>query len=1083
MSRAYRAACQDELRILFPVALAGERRRLASSRLMRLRCGLVTDSVFQRLRRWRWPLQSSSALLLVAVLSSSAFGNAQGLLDEYTLRHWNVEDGLPDGLILSIKQMPDGFLWLTTPHYVVRFDGVRFEKLPDEQLRAGLPGGFRQFYVDRQGTQWICGNEVVLHFDRNTWQPVPLVGGTNAIGPPTAKETPDGQVVTSGKLEFFCIGEDPDGKVMAASTRGVHLFNGRELVFVPMPAAQAGAPPIITGAVIDSRGEVWLAANEHLFRFKDGVYREETFPAELRARGFYQVVTAGEDVVWAQQLDGRLFRHSDGRWSEVVPGGLRVNSVLETAGPTSSWVGSVEGLSRWKSGTWQVIGGAAEDFPRDVRCLELARDGCLWVGTSSGLYRLQHRSVRMFPSGPNLARRPVTALWPASTNEFWAGITDRGLLAGPPGEFHPFGTNRVVGGATVSALLRSSDRKVWIGTQADHLWAFKPDGFFFQTRQKDGFKSRTITCLFEDSANRLWVGTREGLLLRHKGGWLTEASAWLDGVLAISEGPNGVIWVGTQSSGLWEMATNDGMFQHRSPDGLPSDTARLLHTDSDGILWIGTPAGVARWKGLQKTVFRARQGLPDEDIRQMLDDGQGNLWLGTRLGLVRVSKREFEEVAAGHRERLNFLLLGEDDGLTAGLNIGGNVPLSVRGLDGRLWFCTQEGLAMVDPAALRKSAQAMEPRIEGLRTASGFTASLVSLLPGNPAPTRPRRGSPILLPAGSANIEFSFTLPAYTAPERALFQTWLEGYEFGWSPPAVMRKVTYPRLVPGNYRFRLRASPGDGVWLEASECVDFAVGAFYYQTAWFRGLAGMTVLIAAGMGSGLVVRRRARRKLRELQREQARELAVETERARIARDIHDDLGATLTQIAMLSASVQTEPESPASLKPRLMDIFARARSATRELDEIVWAIDPGNDTVEQVVVYLCEYAEDYLKLAGLHFRLDASELLPPVLLNSAQRHHLFLATREALQNVVKHARATEVWLRIRLEGSQIHLLVEDNGRGCGVTAGGTGHGLANMRERMTSIGGQFHRRERPGGGMVVEFTLPLPEVGAQNNRI
>jgi len=261
------------------------------------------------------------------------------------------------------------------------------------------------------------------------------------------------------------------------------------------------------------------------------------------------------------------------------------------------------------------------------------------------------------------------------------------------------------------------------------------------------------------------------------------------------------------------------------------------------------------------------------------------------------------------------------------------------------------------------------------------------------------------------------------------------------------------------------------------------VVAFYYQTAWFRGLAGLTVLTAAGVGSGLFVRRRARKRLRELERQQARELAVETERARIARDIHDDLGATLTQIAMLSESAQTEAEAASSLKPKLMDIFGRARNATRELDEIVWAIDPGNDTLEQVVIYLCQFAEDYLKLAGIHFRLDAPDVLPPGLLSSAQRHNLFLAAREALQNVVKHARATEVWLRIKLEGSQLHLLVEDNGQGCGLAATGTGHGSANMRERMASIGGQFDRRERPGGGTVVEFILPLPGGSPRSGKI
>ena len=1026
----------------------------------------------------------SAAALLATALSLATIGRADGLLDEYTLRHWNVEDGLPEGMVISIEQMPDGFLWLTTPHSIVRFDGVNFVPLPEEQFATAPPAELRQFYVDRAGNQWICANEAVLRSDGSRWQPVPLLGGTNLFARPISRATPDGQMVLSGKLEFFCIGEGADGKLMATSTRGVHVFNGRELVFVQPLAASQDSPPLFTSATIDSRGEAWLVGDEHLLRFQQGAYTEETLPPELGAKKFFKVVTAGEDTVWVQQLDGRLFRRANGRWAEVLPAGLRISCVLETAEGGPQWIGSVSGLQQRQNGTRVGLESSEMDVPHDVRCLKLSRDGCLWLGTSSGLYRLAHRSVRMFGAGPSLSKQTVTAVWPAATNEFWAGGRTRGLLAGSPGEFHHYATtSQIVARVAVSALFRSSDMQLWIGTRGDHLWHLATNGTFFQIRQKDGLKSRNVTCLFEDAAHQILVGTSEGLLVADKGGWLLESGARFGAVLAISEGQNGMIWVGTQSSGLWEMVPNGGMYEHRSPNGLPSDTVRLLHTDSDGILWIGTPAGVARWKGLQKTVFRTRQGLPDDDIRQMLDDGQGNLWLGTRFGLVRVSKREFEEVAAGHKDQLSFLMLGEDDGLTGGLNTGGNVPLSVRGLDGRLWFCTQEGLAMVDPARLRSPAQAKEPQIEGLLTASGFTARLRGLLPGNPAPTRVGQGGPILLPPGSVNIEFSFTMPAYTAPERALFQTWLEGYEAGWSPPAGMRKVTYPRLTPGNYRFRLRASPGDGVWREANQFADFTLEAFFYQTGWFKGLAGMTALVSAGIGSGLFVRRRARRRLRELEREKARELAVERERARIARDIHDDLGATLTQIAMLSESAQTEAEAVASLKPKLTDIFTRARGATRELDEIVWAIDPGNDSIEQVVIYLCQFAEDYLKLAEIHFRLDVPDSLPLGPLSSAQRHNLFLAAREALHNTVKHARATEVWLRIQLEGSQLHLLVEDNGQGCGLAATGTGHGSTNMRERMASIRGQFDRRERPGGGTVVELILPLPGGSPQPDKI
>jgi hypothetical protein len=250
------------------------------------------------------PLRAYVAALLVAGVSLAMTIRAEDLLDKYTLRHWNVEDGLPEGLVLSIEQMPDGFLWLTTPHHIVRFDGVNFVRFPEEQSATARPAYFRQLYIDSQGNPWICGDETVLRFNGQVWQPVPLVGGTNIVGRPISRVTPDGETVMSGKLEFFCIGE-VGGKVLVASTRGVHVFDGRELVFARCPGVSDDSPPLFTSAAIDNRGEVWLTATEHLLRFRDGAYREEALPLELRVTKLYKVVTVGADVVWVQQVDGR----------------------------------------------------------------------------------------------------------------------------------------------------------------------------------------------------------------------------------------------------------------------------------------------------------------------------------------------------------------------------------------------------------------------------------------------------------------------------------------------------------------------------------------------------------------------------------------------------------------------------------------------------------------------------------------------------------------------------------------------------------------------------------------------------------
>jgi signal transduction histidine kinase len=204
--------------------------------------------------------------------------------------------------------------------------------------------------------------------------------------------------------------------------------------------------------------------------------------------------------------------------------------------------------------------------------------------------------------------------------------------------------------------------------------------------------------------------------------------------------------------------------------------------------------------------------------------------------------------------------------------------------------------------------------------------------------------------------------------------------------------------------------------------------------------------------------------------------AIERERQRIARDIHDDLGANLTQIALLSELAQADLQQPQLATAHLNRIFTTARNLARQLDETVWAINPANDSLENLAAFLSKFAQDYLSVAGIRCRLDLPETLPHVSLTAATRHNLFLSAKESLHNVVKHAHATQVRLRIRLEDSNLILSIEDDGQGLppvgGCDAAPGNDGLINMEKRMVEVGGQFQRESKPGQGTTVTLTLP-----------
>jgi signal transduction histidine kinase len=301
-----------------------------------------------------------------------------------------------------------------------------------------------------------------------------------------------------------------------------------------------------------------------------------------------------------------------------------------------------------------------------------------------------------------------------------------------------------------------------------------------------------------------------------------------------------------------------------------------------------------------------------------------------------------------------------------------------------------------------------------------------------------------------------------------LILQWNEMYSIGWGGAG---ECGYDYLPPGEYQFKLQALTETGEWTGAMLSLPITVVPPFWRTPWFRG--GVLMLVVGALVAGVRYATGRKMKLQLELLDRAR--ALELERTRIARDIHDDLGANLTQIALLSELAQTDLEQPAQARSHLKQIFTTAGMVARQLDEIVWAITPANDTLEQFASYVCKYAQDNLRVAGIRCRLEVPESLPVYSMTSVERHDLFLAAKEALHNVVKHAHADQVWLRLTVQGSALVLVIEDNGKGIGERAVGvaSGHGLANMRNRLKYVGGTFEQKSEVGLGTSVRLVLPL----------
>jgi signal transduction histidine kinase len=563
------------------------------------------------------------------------------------------------------------------------------------------------------------------------------------------------------------------------------------------------------------------------------------------------------------------------------------------------------------------------------------------------------------------------------------------------------------------------------------------------------------------------VGTENGLARLAPGELqilTTDDGLSANAIRAIACGDQGTVYVATANGGLNVITTNGVAVHRKGPGALPSDHLTSLCLDREGVLWIGSAgSGLVRFHENRWTTYTERDGLANNRIGYLLDDDTGHLWMGSSRGLMRVAISDLEEFADGTRAFVPCHRYGQEDGLPASECTSGSQPAACQTREGTLYFPTIRGVAAVNPNRIPRNPHPPPVAIESVLIDQ--EEQYTNLLHA-PWPDR------VTLLPGDQVLEVAYTSLNLAAPQRTRFRYQLEGFDAGWIDAGVDRVARYPRLPPGDYVFRIGAANEDGVWNESGATIAVVVLPPFWRTTWFLTLTGALILGAVAGTVHLISTQRLKAQLARLRQQEA----LERERARISRDLHDQLGANLTQVALLGELAEADKDLPDEVGEHARHISQTARETTRALDEIVWAANPANDTLDGLVNYVCKYAQEFLALARVRYRLDAPSTLPPVRLQPELRHNVFLAAKEAINNVVKHAQASEARVRLELKENQFTFEIADNGVGPagGATAGERGrNGLSNMRKRMEDIGGTFSFEPGVDGGSIVRLSAPL----------
>ncbi len=808
-------------------------------------------------------------------------------LTQYLLDVWQEDNGLPQNSVQAITQTPDGYLWLATQEGIVRFDGLTckvFDKKNTPELKDNY---IIQLTFDGQGRLWVCSRSGgVLMYEQGRF----------------VRKSPE----TSSIGEITDMAFDKRGVLWVTMSTGLyHLIDGQ---FVPVSGSNAPNKVGMARLFHTASGDVLIASNRGMYRYAQGAFTLTTKANGLAANAVSAVY---------ERKDGSILVATDSGFTSIKNGiyttytkqqGLSTNSInvfFEDRHGTV-FIGTKDGgLNRLNAqgeiDTLTVNNGLKAN---QITCFWADREGSLWFGTEAGgLHRLKLGKFSNIGVSEGLTDNLVWSVYQDRTGAMWLG-TALGLNKVVDGKVvQTFTTRNGFPGNIIGGIYHDNDNTLWVGIRGIGTMTMNlATGKQTLLTQRDGLANLAAGALHQDREGNLWIGGsssgNDGLTLIRNGvktNFTTEHGLSHNSVTFIKELRSGEILLATKN-GLTRYA-NGKFTPIYEMGGIAFGRIQYIHEDSEGTVWLATRSkGIFRLKNNQLFVFTTEQGLPDDLAHAILEDKKGNLWVSCNKGIMKVAKQELNAVADGKQQRVSALLYGKGDGMRSAECNGGYTFAAMQTADGKFWFATVAGAAIVDPNNIETNPYAPPVYVERcIADKQVYEAQ-----------------SGLELPAGTANITVHFTALSLLFPAKVRFKYKLEGFDEDWIDAGSQRSASYTRIPPGTYTLRVIACNNDGVWNEQGAAFMFSVKPYFYQTWWFYLLCAVVVIAAVYQAYAIRVRSAEHRakNLDALVQEMTGDLqrAHETalaEKASVEKKIEEAVRQSEAEKQYLASSVET----------------------------------------------------------------------------------------------------------------------------------------------------------------------------------
>lgn len=970
--------------------------------------------------------------------------------DNYLIRNLTENDhSFPPQAVYDAIQTDDGFIWLACATGLFRYDGISTKSYHAGNTSYG-GNTLYEIHQDSEGNLWLptLGEGIVkfvdgdfIHFGEEHGLPSNLYKS---------------MAITSG-----------DTLWLGSYGAGIQAFNG-DSVIASYSTSDGLVHDQIWKMMVDSKNRLWIGTNDGLSIFENGRFTNFTTKNGLPYNVIRGLKEMDNGEVWVGTeregiviFEGKEIKEYYGPDSGIND--LESLDFNQNPDDGSIWIAHYgNGIDRYDNGEFEQFSTEDGLVSGLVTFIYFTDNGMAVIGTESGVSILHKRKIDAIDTNQGLTENILTNVNQDSNGVIWAGTYGQGFNYFREGqweavEYPPELTNGYASGAVAD-----EDGSIWFNTQGTGIVKIQDFKITEHYTVDDGLLTGFVRGITIADDGKLWVGTNEGVNVIENGeiteSYTTENGLSNNFILSAITAKDSSIWMSSFGGGLMQFKDgNINVFD--TTNGLLTNQVFTVMEDTDGNIWSsGSFGGLSYYDGVDITSFYLEDGLPIESFSALSEDDFGNLWLGSGGSIFRVRFQDITDYENGLIPSIPFYQYGKEDGVPSNnLEIGFTSTVT-KTRSGEILFATNDGIAVIPTSKMPTAAPASQPYIDSFLI--------------NGEPTSLTANDPIIVKPANNRIELSYSAINFTAPSKTNFRIKLEGIDEDWVPMEKRRTVYYDFLPDDEYTFSVQASNSDGLWFSETASVSFQVLPPFYKTWWFIG--GCLILFGAAVAGS--VRIRYRIKMNELNHEILLQQKIQSERERISKDLHDNVGSQITNLitGLEISNLHIRKNQKDEAISLLSDLDNDARGAMTELRETIWLLDQDKVLFREFKKHLSGYLERKI-YSHDEFDITIKSEVPGYLeLEPSQSLHLLRILQESINNCRKYAQAETCSIHFVAEGEQLKVTISDNGIGFDLDKVQTnGYGLSNIRKRVNEMRGTCKIISEPKKGTTLSIKIPI----------